>query len=184
MFGRERVTSGAASDIEQAIPLARLMVTRSPVSTELGTVAYGENQEEVFLGYSVSAHADISEETSRKIEPNPPPGRGRLREAKPSSTRSVRISRRSRGACSNSRRSRATRSRTCSSASGRCASCHRADHAALLRRAVGRQGPSAASRRAARSAARAAGLSPNPFRHARPCAGHSRLIPDGRGEAG
>jgi cell division protease FtsH len=62
------VTSGAASDIEQATKLARLMVTRWGLSDELGTVAYGENQEEVFLGYSVARQQNISEETSRKID--------------------------------------------------------------------------------------------------------------------
>jgi cell division protease FtsH len=62
------VTSGAASDIEQATKLARLMVTRWGLSDALGTVAYGENQEEVFLGYSVSRQQNISEETVRKID--------------------------------------------------------------------------------------------------------------------
>src|SRR5436853_279178 len=68
VFGRDKVTSGAASDIEQATKLARLMVTRWGLSEELGTVAYGENQEEVFLGYSVARQQNISEETSRKID--------------------------------------------------------------------------------------------------------------------
>jgi cell division protease FtsH len=68
VFGRERVTSGAASDIEQATKLARMMVTRWGLSDALGTVAYGENQEEVFLGYSVARQQNISEETSRKID--------------------------------------------------------------------------------------------------------------------
>jgi cell division protease FtsH len=68
MFGREKVTSGAASDIEQATKLARMMVTRWGLSQELGTVAYGENQDEVFLGYQVSRQQNISEETSRKID--------------------------------------------------------------------------------------------------------------------
>jgi cell division protease FtsH len=68
VFGRERVTSGAASDIEQATKLARMMVTRCGLSDELGAVAYGENQEEVFLGYSVARQQNISEETSRKID--------------------------------------------------------------------------------------------------------------------
>jgi cell division protease FtsH len=67
VFGREKVTSGAASDIEQATKLARMMVTRWGLSDELGTVAYGENQDEVFLGYQVSRQQNISEETSRKI---------------------------------------------------------------------------------------------------------------------
>jgi cell division protease FtsH len=68
VFGNEKVTSGAASDIEQATKLARMMVTRWGLSSELGTVAYGENQEEVFLGYSVARTQNISEETSRKID--------------------------------------------------------------------------------------------------------------------
>jgi cell division protease FtsH len=68
VFGDDKVTSGAASDIEQATKLARMMVTRWGLSAELGTVAYGENQEEVFLGYSVARTQNISEETSRKID--------------------------------------------------------------------------------------------------------------------
>jgi cell division protease FtsH len=68
VFGDDKVTSGASSDIEQATKLARMMVTRWGLSAELGTVAYGENQEEVFLGYSVSRQQNISEETSRKID--------------------------------------------------------------------------------------------------------------------
>jgi len=68
VFGREKVTSGAASDIEQATRLARMMVTRWGLSEALGTVAYGENQEEVFLGYSVSRQQNISEATVQKID--------------------------------------------------------------------------------------------------------------------
>src|ERR1700757_3118934 len=68
VFGKQKVTSGAASDIEQATRLARMMVTRWGLSEELGTVSYGENQEEVFLGYSVARQQNVSEETSRKID--------------------------------------------------------------------------------------------------------------------
>src|SRR6202048_4265880 len=68
VFGREKVTSGAASDIEQATKLARMMVTRWGLSEQLGTVAYGENQEEVFLGYSVARQQNISEATVQKID--------------------------------------------------------------------------------------------------------------------
>jgi cell division protease FtsH len=68
VFGKEKVTSGAASDIEQATKLARMMVTRWGLSEALGTVAYGENQEEVFLGYSVSRQQNISEDTVKKID--------------------------------------------------------------------------------------------------------------------
>src|SRR6202167_6017107 len=68
MFGKDKVTSGAASDIEQATKLARMMVTRWGLSDALGTVAYGENQEEVFLGYSVARQQNISEATVQKID--------------------------------------------------------------------------------------------------------------------
>jgi cell division protease FtsH len=68
VFGREKVTSGAASDIEQATKLARLMVTRWGLSDKLGTVAYGENQDEVFLGYQVSRQQNISEATAQTID--------------------------------------------------------------------------------------------------------------------
>ncbi len=68
VFGKEKVTSGASSDIEQATRLARLMVTRWGYSDELGVVAYGENQDEVFLGMSVARHQNVSEETARKID--------------------------------------------------------------------------------------------------------------------
>src|SRR5690606_24012265 len=54
--------------IEQATKLARAMVTRWGFSEKLGTVAYGENQEEVFLGHSVSRTQNISEETARLID--------------------------------------------------------------------------------------------------------------------
>ena len=54
VFGKEKITSGAQSDIEQATNLARAMVTRWGFSEELGTVMYGDNnQDEVFLGYSM-----------------------------------------------------------------------------------------------------------------------------------
>src|SRR3954470_3892169 len=68
VFGRERVTSGAASDIEQATRLARMMVTRWGFSPELGAVSYGENQDEVFLGMSVARTQNVSEATAQKID--------------------------------------------------------------------------------------------------------------------
>jgi cell division protease FtsH len=45
-----------------------MMVTRWGFSPELGTVAYGENQEEVFLGHSVSRTQNVSESTAQKID--------------------------------------------------------------------------------------------------------------------
>jgi cell division protease FtsH len=68
IFGRHKVTSGAASDIEQATKLARMMVTRWGLSEELGAVTYGESQEDVFLGMSVTRQQSTSEATVRKID--------------------------------------------------------------------------------------------------------------------
>ncbi len=67
-FGAEKVTSGAQSDIQQATRLARMMVTRWGFSKELGTVAYGENQDEVFLGMSMGRQQAVSEATALKID--------------------------------------------------------------------------------------------------------------------
>ncbi|MGH6761327.1 MAG: ATP-dependent zinc metalloprotease FtsH [Phyllobacterium sp.] len=67
-FGKENITSGASSDIDQATKLARAMVTRWGFSDKLGQVAYGENQEEVFLGHSVARTQNVSEETAQLID--------------------------------------------------------------------------------------------------------------------
>ncbi|HTU47946.1 MAG TPA: ATP-dependent zinc metalloprotease FtsH [Bryobacteraceae bacterium] len=66
-FGRGKVTSGTAGDIEEATKLARTMVTRWGLSERLGTVAYGENEEEVFLGHSIARQHNVSEETAQVI---------------------------------------------------------------------------------------------------------------------
>jgi cell division protease FtsH len=68
IFGQDKVTSGAQSDIEQATRLARMMVTRWGFSPELGAVSYGENQDEVFLGMSVARQQNVSEATAQKID--------------------------------------------------------------------------------------------------------------------
>jgi len=68
IFGKEKVTSGASSDIDQATKLARAMVTKWGYSDKLGVVAYGENQDEVFLGHSVQRTQNVSEETAKLID--------------------------------------------------------------------------------------------------------------------
>jgi cell division protease FtsH len=69
VFGKEKITSGAQSDIEAATKLARAMVTRWGFSDELGTVMYGDNnQDEVFLGYSMGQQQTISEATAQMID--------------------------------------------------------------------------------------------------------------------
>ena len=68
IFGEDKVTTGASSDIEQATKRARAMVMRAGLSKELGPVAYGENEEEVFLGRSVARQQNMSEETAKKVD--------------------------------------------------------------------------------------------------------------------
>ena len=68
IFGHDKVTSGASSDIDMVTKLAKNMVTKYGMTTELGTIAYGENEEEVFLGRSVTKSQNMSEETAKKID--------------------------------------------------------------------------------------------------------------------
>jgi cell division protease FtsH len=67
-FGKDNITSGASSDIQQATKMAKAMVTQFGYSDELGTVAYGDNQEEVFLGMSMGRQQNVSESTAQKID--------------------------------------------------------------------------------------------------------------------
>jgi cell division protease FtsH len=68
IFGKNKITSGASSDISAATSLARNMVTRWGYSDQLGLVSYGDNQEEVFLGHSVARTQNVSEETAKTID--------------------------------------------------------------------------------------------------------------------
>jgi cell division protease FtsH len=67
-FGEDKVTAGAASDIQQATRLARAMITRWGFSDQIGPIDYAEDQGEVFLGSQLVKSSHVSEETSRKIE--------------------------------------------------------------------------------------------------------------------
>ena len=68
IFGADHVTTGASNDIERATKMARNMVTKWGLSDELGPIAYGEEEEEVFLGRSVSQSKSVSDDTARKID--------------------------------------------------------------------------------------------------------------------
>ena len=67
IFGHDKVTSGASSDIDMVTKMAKNMVTKYGMSKELGTIAYGDNEEEVFLGRSVTKQQNMSEETAKKL---------------------------------------------------------------------------------------------------------------------
>jgi cell division protease FtsH len=68
IFGYDKVSSGASSDIQYATTLARDMVTRWGMSDELGPLQYAEPEEEVFLGYSVNRTRQMSNETAQAID--------------------------------------------------------------------------------------------------------------------
>ncbi|GAB4170016.1 MAG: ATP-dependent zinc metalloprotease FtsH [Wenzhouxiangellaceae bacterium] len=68
IFGRDKVTTGASNDIERATQIARNMVAKWGLSDALGPLAYGENEDEVFLGRSVTKHQNVSDETHRLID--------------------------------------------------------------------------------------------------------------------
>ena len=68
IFGYDKVSSGASSDISYATSLARDMVTRWGMSDALGPLQYAEADEEVFLGYSVNRQRNMSNETAQLID--------------------------------------------------------------------------------------------------------------------
>jgi cell division protease FtsH len=68
VFGYDKVSSGASSDIQYATGLARDMVTRWGMSDELGPLQYAEADEEVFLGYSMNRQKNMSNETAQAID--------------------------------------------------------------------------------------------------------------------
>ena len=68
IFGHEKVTSGASSDIQMATKLAKDMVTRFGMSKDLGPLTYGENEDEVFLGRSITRQQHMSEDTAKKVD--------------------------------------------------------------------------------------------------------------------
>ncbi|WP_298191972.1 ATP-dependent zinc metalloprotease FtsH [Metallibacterium sp.] len=68
IFGADKVTTGASNDIQRATQLARDMATKYGLSEELGPMTYGEDEDEVFLGRSVTQHKTVSEATARRID--------------------------------------------------------------------------------------------------------------------
>lgn len=68
IFGYNKVTSGAASDIQQCTRVARAMITQLGFSNKLGAVAYAEPQQEQFLGYSIDRQQVLSDATQQTID--------------------------------------------------------------------------------------------------------------------
>jgi len=68
IFGPESVTTGAQNDIHRATDIARNMVTKWGLSDRLGPLTYSEEEQEVFLGHSVTQHKNVSDETTHLID--------------------------------------------------------------------------------------------------------------------
>ena len=68
IFGSQKVTTGASDDIRRATGLARRMVTEFGFSEKLGPLRYSDNEEEVFLGHSVTQRKNVSEATAKVID--------------------------------------------------------------------------------------------------------------------
>ena len=62
------ITSGASNDLEQVTRMARAMVTRLGMSTELGSMTYGQKEELIFLGREISEQRDYSEAVAEQID--------------------------------------------------------------------------------------------------------------------
>ncbi len=67
-LGADRVTTGASNDIERATDMARKMVTKWGLSDKLGPLSYSQDEDEVFLGRSVTQHKNVSEATATTID--------------------------------------------------------------------------------------------------------------------
>ena len=68
IFGEERVTTGASSDIRMATDMARRMVTEWGMSDKLGFLAYSADEQEVFLGRSVAQQKNMADSTASIID--------------------------------------------------------------------------------------------------------------------
>ena len=68
VFGRDKVTTGAASDIQSATGLARRYVTQWGLSDEIGPILVGDNEHEVFLGRELQSRREVSERTAQIVD--------------------------------------------------------------------------------------------------------------------
>lgn len=68
IFGEGKVTTGASNDIQKATEIARNMVTKWGLSEKVGPLTLGGNDEEVFLGHSITRHKEVSEATSSLVD--------------------------------------------------------------------------------------------------------------------
>lgn len=68
IFGKQKITTGAANDIKHATDLSRKMVLQWGLSEKIGPINLFDNDEEIFLGHQISKHINISDDTIRLID--------------------------------------------------------------------------------------------------------------------
>ncbi len=68
VFGRNRVTTGAASDIQQATSIARRYVTQWGLSDTIGPILVGDNEQDLFLGREIQSRREVSEQTAQLVD--------------------------------------------------------------------------------------------------------------------
>ncbi len=68
IFGAEKVTTGAAQDIEKATEMARRMVTQFGMSDLIGPVAVGEGEHQIFLGRELTQRREVSDKTIEQVD--------------------------------------------------------------------------------------------------------------------
>jgi len=68
IFGKDKITNGAASDIQMVTNLAKKMITEWGMSEKLGRLRYNSDSEEVFLGHSVAQSKNLSDSTAKLID--------------------------------------------------------------------------------------------------------------------
>jgi len=68
IFGPDKVTTGAAQDIQQATEMARRMVTQFGMSDAVGPIAVGEKEQQIFLGRDISQRHEVSERTAELVD--------------------------------------------------------------------------------------------------------------------
>lgn len=68
VFGKDRVTTGASSDIQQATSIARRYVSQWGLSEEVGPILVGDNEQELFLGRDIQRSREVSEKTAQLVD--------------------------------------------------------------------------------------------------------------------
>jgi len=68
IFGTDKITTGAGSDIQYATDTARLMVTKYGMSDKVGLIAVEERSQEVFLGREFGSRHEVSEHTAKMVD--------------------------------------------------------------------------------------------------------------------